>query len=46
MQMRHAAIETLAPAATYVATGTSCRWKSSGFLRPDTNPALTRRCFR
>ncbi len=46
MQMSHVNIETLASAATYVATGAPCREKPSGFLRPDDNQALARRCSR
>jgi hypothetical protein len=46
MQMTHANIESLSPAATYVATGTSRRQKPSGFLRLDDNQALARRCYR
>jgi len=40
MQMHNVNIETNAQAATYVATGASCRVKPSGFLRPDANQAL------
>ena len=46
MQMSHANIETLTPAATYLATGTSCRRKPFGLLRPDDDQALARRCSR
>jgi hypothetical protein len=46
MQMRHVNIEWLSPAATYVATGTSCRQKQFGLLRSDDNQALARRCSR
>lgn len=46
MQMRHTNIETITPAATDVATATSCRQKPSGFLRPDENLALAGGCSR
>jgi hypothetical protein len=46
MQMRHADIEALSPAATHVATVPSRCQKPLGFLRPDENPALARRCYR
>ena len=46
MQMRHTNIESLSPAATYVATGTSCLQKPFGFLRPDDNKALAGSCSR
>jgi len=44
--MRYANIETLTSAAANVATAASCRQKPSGFLRPDDNQALARRCSR
>ena len=46
MQMNHANIETLAPGATYVATGASCRQKPFGLLRSGDDQALARRCSR
>ena len=46
MQMTHINSESLTSAATYVATGTSCRRKPFGLLRSDENQALARRCFR
>jgi hypothetical protein len=46
MQMRHANTQTLDPAATYVATVSSCWQKSFGFSRRDENQALARRCSR
>jgi len=44
--MRHANIEPLSSAATYVATGTSCRQKPFGLLRSDDNQALAGGCSR
>jgi len=46
MQMTHAKLESLSSAATYVATGGSCRQKPFGLLRPDTNQALAGGCSR
>jgi hypothetical protein len=46
MQMTHAKLESLRSAATYLATGTSCRQKPFGLLRPDTNQALAGGCYR
>ena len=46
MQMTHVNIEPLNPAATYVATGTSCQERPTGFLRSDDSKALARRCSR
>lgn len=46
MQMRHANIETLGSAATYVATGASCRQKPFGLLRSDDDQALAGGCSR
>jgi hypothetical protein len=46
MQMHNVNIETNAQAATYLATGASCRLKPSGFLRPDETRALPWRRFR
>jgi hypothetical protein len=46
MQMRHANIDTLSSAATYVATGASCRQKRLGFLRFDHDEALAGGCSR
>ena len=46
MQMTNTNIESLSSAATYVATGASCRQKPFGLLRPDTNQALAGGCSR
>jgi hypothetical protein len=46
MQMTHANIEPLSSAAAYVTTGTSCRQKPFGLLRPDENQALAGGCSR
>jgi hypothetical protein len=46
MQMSHINIQTIDPAATYVATAASCQEKPTGFLRPDDNQALARRRSR
>jgi hypothetical protein len=46
MKMTHVNIEALSPAAAYVATAASCRQEPLGFLRPDENQALARRCSR
>jgi hypothetical protein len=46
IQMRHANINTPSSAATYVATGASCRQKPFGLLRSDDNQALAGGCFR
>jgi hypothetical protein len=46
MQMSHASIKTLAPAAANVATAPSCRREPFGAVRPDENHALARRCSR
>jgi hypothetical protein len=46
MQMTHANIETLSSAATYVATGASCRQKPFGLMRSDDNQALAGGCSR
>ena len=46
MLMSHANIETLTAAATYVATGASCREEPSGFSLLDDDQALARRCYR
>lgn len=46
MHMRHANIETISPAVTYVATEVSCRQKPFGLLRSDDTQALARRCSR
>jgi hypothetical protein len=45
MQMTHT-IESLSPAAAYVATGTSCRRQPFGLLRSDENEALAGGCSR
>jgi hypothetical protein len=46
MQMTHANIESPSSAATYVATGTSCRQQPFGLLRSDENEALAGGCSR
>jgi hypothetical protein len=44
--MLHVNIESLSPAATGPATGTSDRQEPFGFVRSDKNLALARRCSR
>jgi hypothetical protein len=44
--MSHINIETLDPAATYVATAASCQQKPLSFLRSGDDQALARRCSR
>ena len=46
MQMKHTDIKTLSSAATYAATGASCREKPSGLLRSDDDQALAGGCSR
>jgi hypothetical protein len=46
MHMRHANIETINSAATYVATEVSCRQKPFGLLLSGDIQALARRCSR
>jgi len=46
MQMRHVNIKTLDPTAAYAASSVSCWQRPPGFLRPDENQALARRCSR
>jgi hypothetical protein len=46
MQTNHINIESLSSAATYVATGASCRQKPFGLLRSDDDQALAGGCSR